>query len=597
MTVTETIEVPGQAEIEREARVWLAAFGRILSEGGLASSGHLFADDGYWRDVLALTWDWRTFHGFDRILGALSGPIKEADVTNFRVKMDQPITWHPAEATVPNVIRAGFTFDGAVGACRGQVQLVEEDGTWRARTVYTELTEIHGHGLRKTVTAGFQDTKYRQAQRGRALVSTEWQRRTEFVDEDPSVLVIGGGHWGLQMAARLEHLGLPTLVAEQHDRIGDRWRQRYEGLFLHSTIFTDHFPFLPYPESWPLFPSKNDVANWLETYANAMRLRVWTSTEVTGAVFDESQQQWEVTLVRNGEECQVRVAQIVVSIGVFGDPVIPDLPGSERFTGEIRHAARHSGAPETLRDKRVVVVGAATTAMDIAQHAFEVGAAKVTMIQRGPTYMMRPATGFPVLFGDFLDQDSHGIEERNFQVRANPVRQLLDGPIKFLTQAIAEEDREYLEGLEKVGFAVTLGPSGGGVTELALERAGGYYFDKGCAQLIIDGDVEVKRGLIAEFAESGLRLADGTEVEADLVVFATGYTGVRDAVRPIVGEDVTGHIGPIWGLDDEGEIRGVYRPSGVPRLWFTAGGFLEAGRYGGPLALQIQATELGLIPR
>lgn len=589
------IDSLSQAEIERAARSWITEFGQVLVEDRIESGVRLFAEGAYWRDVLGFTWDWRTFRGFNEIRASLSGPVEQAAVTDFGPLEAQRPTLQPPVADVPGVIRAGFEFSTKFGRCRGQAQLIWQNGAWRARTIYTELTTIHGHEPIATRSDGFRDTKYRQAQRGRALVSTEQERRTEFVDEDPAVLVIGGGHIGLQMAARLERLGIPTLVAEQDERIGNRWRNRYEGLFLHSTIFTDHFPFMPYPANWPLFPSKNDVADWLEIYANAMRLRVWTSTQVRAAEFDEQRQAWDVTIVRKGQERRVTVSQIVVSIGVFGDPIIPQIPGRESFTGEVLHAARFSGTPEGLEGKRVVVVGAATTAMDIAQHSYEVGASSVTMIQRGPTYVMRPSTGFPVMYADFLDKDAGDIEERNFQIRANPNRQLLDSVLKHTTQLIAEKDKEQLESLARAGFGVYLGPTDAGVTELALERAGGYYFDKGCLQLIIDGDVAVKRGTIDHYTQSGIRLSDGTDIDADIVIFATGYTSVKDAVRPIFGADLTTSISPIWGLDQEGEIQGVYRPSGVPRLWFTAGGFQEAARFGGPLALQIQATELGVV--
>lgn len=580
-------------DVDAVAAQWLDGFGRVLT-GDLQAGVGLFAQDGWWRDILAFTWDYRSLHGFDAMVSALEQPVLEAKVVELQLMQDRPVELLPAWGGVADMVKFAFTFATRLGTCRGMVKLIKEDGAWRARTVLTEMLSINGHEERTTTAAKIADTKYRRAQRGRALVSQENVRRTEFMDEDPVALVIGGGHTGLQIAARLERLGIPTLVAERNRRIGDTWRNRYEGLFLHSTIFTDHFPYMPYPDDWPIFQSKENLANWLEVYANAMRLRVWTGTEVVSVSWDESSETWDVTLVRDGERRSVRVSQLICSTGVVGKPFIPEISGQDAFRGGITHADQHSGAPETVAGKKVVVVGAATTAMDIAQNAYEFGAEKVTMIQRGPTYVMRPSSAFPVIFGDYLDQPGHKIGAADFEVYANPYKQIMGDVLQEATRIIADADRELLDGLERAGFGVTLGPNNAGLTPIVLERAGGYYFDKGCLQLIVDGDVAVERGEIARFDEHAVVLSDGSVVEADLVVFATGYTGLRDYVTPILGEKVMAEVGPIWGLDEEGEIRGAYRPSGHPKLWFTAGGLLESRRFGGHLALQIKASELGL---
>ena len=62
------------------------------------------------------------------------------------------------------------------------------------------------------------------------------KQELEFAISEPAVVVIGAGHCGLEMAARLQYLGVPTLVVDKHPRVGDSWRVRYDALALHDPI-------------------------------------------------------------------------------------------------------------------------------------------------------------------------------------------------------------------------------------------------------------------------------------------------------------------------------------------------------------------------
>ena len=91
-------------------------------------------------------------------------------------------------------------------------------------------------------------------------------------------------------------------------------------------------------------------------------------------------------------------------------------------------------------------------------------------------------------------------------------------------------------------------------------------------------------------------MKDGTIKQADLIVLATGYYGQKEAVRPLLGDELTDRIGPVWGFDEEGELKGMWRPTGQPGVWFLAGGLAQCRIYSKVLALQIKARELGIIP-
>lgn len=100
------------------------------------------------------------------------------------------------------------------------------------------------------------------------------QAQQEFLNDDPTVLIIGGGQGALMLAARLRRLGLPSLIIEKNKALGDNWRKRYKTLVLHDFVWGNHFPYLPFPDDWPVFIPKDKIAGWFESYASIMELNV-----------------------------------------------------------------------------------------------------------------------------------------------------------------------------------------------------------------------------------------------------------------------------------------------------------------------------------
>ena len=120
--------------------------------------------------------------------------------------------------------------------------------------------------------------------------------------EQPYCLVVGGGQGGIGLAARLQRLGIPTIVVDKHEKAGDAWRNRYKSLHLHDPVWYDHMPYLPFPDDWPVFPAKDKVADWLMHYADIMELNYWARTECRSAEWDEQSGTWTVVVDRDGEE-------------------------------------------------------------------------------------------------------------------------------------------------------------------------------------------------------------------------------------------------------------------------------------------------------
>ena len=215
--------LPDDLNVAEVARDWLSRFASLIQAGETAQVVNLLVDDSFWRDVLAITWDFRTFRGHVGIKKLLDDRLHIANLSTFDLK----------DATLVNLssdiawIQGIFTFEvGDFGLGSGVFRLIPApDGQWKAYTVYTGLT-----GLKD-----YPDTlRNPLPNHGKWLEDRE--REVEFADSEPYVVVVGGGHGGLIMAARLKHLGIPTLVLERNAQVGDTWRGRYETLCLHDSV-------------------------------------------------------------------------------------------------------------------------------------------------------------------------------------------------------------------------------------------------------------------------------------------------------------------------------------------------------------------------
>ena len=406
------------------------------------------------------------------------------------------------------------------------------------------------------------------------------------------MLVVGAAQAGLMVAARLSMLGVDTLAIDREKRIGDSWRRRYHALTLHNETRVNHFPYMPFPRSWPVFIPKDMLANWFELYAEAMELNVWTETELVAATYDDAAKSWTVTLKRgDGSERIMHPRHVVFCNGVSTVPKMPDLPGLRDFRGTVRHSG-DAGSGTDWKGKRALVLGTGTSGHDVAQDLAVSGAAEVTIIQNRPSLVvsLKEAQAPYALYDEDLSFD-----DCDLIAIASPYP-IYERSHQHITKMNAKADSELLEGLKKRGFKLSSGPNGTGWQIMYQNRGGGYYFDAGCSQMIVDGRVGlIQFADIERFCAEGARMKDGTLRPADLIVLATGYSGQKEAVRRLVGDEITDRIGPVWGFDEEGELAGMWRPTGQPGLWFLAGGLAQCRIFSKVLALQIKARELGLV--
>jgi putative flavoprotein involved in K+ transport len=571
---------------------WLADFGAALEACDTAAVQALFLPDGWWRDLLAFTWDLRTFQGTDAIIGALDQTLESARPSGFVLtEGKEPVLVEVDENT--RWVQAFFDFETAVARGAGFFRLMPDGaGAWKAWTVLTTMDALKGFeerlGPRRTVGVSHGEEQARLSWLERR------QREGEFTDSEPAVLVVGAGQGGLTVAARLGQLGVDTLVVERNPRVGDNWRNRYRSLVLHDPVWYDHMPYLPFPAHWPVFTPKDKLADWFEAYVAAMELNVWTGTEFLGGEYDDDRRQWTVRVRRaDGTERTLHPHHVVLATGMSGVPNVPTIPGMDDFAGTVCHSSAHRGGAE-FAGRKAIVVGCCNSGHDIAQDFYEQGA-DVTMVQRSSTYVMSSENGIAVLFAGVYEEGGPPVEDADMMFSSLPFP-LVGELHKGATKLLAEMDADLLAGLEKVGFKVDFGDDGTGLFMKYLTRGGGYYIDVGASRLIADGKIKIKQGVeIERFTTDGVVFSDGTSLNADVVVLATGYQNMRESARRLLGDKVADRARPVWGLDDEGELRTIWRRSGHDRLWFMGGNLQQARTYSKFLALQIKADQEGLL--
>ncbi len=561
---------------------WLEQFEKALAAGDEAALRTLFRPDAHWRDLLAFTWQVRTFSG-SRIFDALK---QGSGARGFEI---DPGRTPPREVTRAGIkaVEAIFRFETAAATGQGVVRLIAEGDACKCWTLLTAVDQLKGFeehiGSRRP-----RGESYSRDFRGPNWLDLRKQSLS-YRDRDPTVLVVGGGQAGLSVAARLGQLGIDTLIVDRHQRVGDNWRKRYHALTLHNQVQVNHLPYMPFPPNWPTYIPKDKLASWFEAYAESMELAFWTDTEFAGATYDAGV--WTASLRQPGGMRTVRPRHIVMATGVSGIPNMPDIPSLRHFAGRVLHSHEYQDAAE-WNGRPALVVGTGNSGHDIAQDLYSNGA-KVTLVQRSPTLITNIEPSAQLAYS--LYNEGIPTEDCDLIAAAMPIPVQRQAH-RIMNAQSRELDKPLLDALARVGFRLDFEDDTGWQFKY-LTRGGGYYFNVGCSELIVEGKIPlVQFSDIESFVAEGARLRGGNLIRADLIVMATGYLGLEHLVRRLFGESVAQRVGPVWGIDEEEqELRNMWKPTGQPGLWFIAGSFAQCRIYSKYLALQIKAAEEELI--
>jgi len=571
---------------------FLAQLNAALEAQDAKAASALFAADSYWRDLVALTWNIKTSEGRAAIADMLTATLPTARLRDLKLTGD---------ATEANGVAEGwFTFETAVGRGKGHLRLKPE-GCW---TLLTTLVDLKGHEEKKG------RTREMGAIHGADPHRKSWAERRAAEQAElgysrqPEVVIVGGGQGGIALGARLRRLGVDTIILERNDRAGDSWRKRYKSLCLHDPVWYDHLPYLPFPDHWPVFSPKDKLGDWLESYVKIMELNYWTKSAAQSAVWDDANKEWTVTVDRDGEKVVLRPKNLVLATGMSGVPNIPDIAGISDFEGDIHHSSKHPG-PDAYAGKKCVVIGSNNSAHDISAALWEAGA-DVTMVQRSSTHIARSDTLMELALGALYSEDAlaSGIDTNTADlIFASIPYAVLPSVQKPMAAEMKRRDAAFYDRLTKAGFLLDFGADDTGLFMKYLRRGSGYYIDVGASELVADGSIKLKTGPIERITKNAVVMKDGTELSAELIVFATGYGSMNGWAAHLISQEVADKVGKCWGLGSdtpkdpgpwEGELRNMWKPTRQEGLWFHGGNLHQSRHYSQFLALQLKARAVGI---
>lgn len=525
-----------------------------------------------WRDSLALTGTLRTFFG-PKLLSTVWHELStKQKPLNFRIVpgSSRVVRLGPRAAWV----EARFSFEtrGKVPAsCSGIIGVVprtgpdSEEGGWKIWLLSTILEQFDGfpdvdklEPNHRLDTSGLNGPACLDGHINGDASPNE-RRSSDYYD----CVVVGAGIGGLCMAGRLKAMNLSYMVVEQKEAIGDTWRlERYASVKLHTSREYNQMPGTPrtFSSDDPYNLSGEDYANGFQRYVRTFGINVVTSTELLSATYDDVPKWWTMQMRSHGNLLVLRARHIVLATGSMGiTPKMPTFPNRDRFKGEIIHGVQwRSAAPWSNRQTTGVIVGSANTAQGIMQDMVNAKFTAVTMIQRSPTFLL-PARTFSALVDPVYNEDTPTeLSDRMLLGYPLPIQRLM---AKRGIQLVAEQNPRYFERIESQGFKAV---RNGDLWGMMYDREGGHFFDIGPGEMIANGSVKVISDAIpVSYTETGLEMSDGRHVDADVVVFATGYTGnIRDAAKKIVGDKVGESLEEFWQCDQEGESRGAWKYTG-----------------------------------
>jgi putative flavoprotein involved in K+ transport len=295
---------------------------------------------------------------------------------------------------------------------------------------------------------------------------------------------------------------------------------------------------------------------------------------------------------------------VITAVGALSAANVPSYPGADTFEGVQRHSSQHPGG-DGFGGKRCVVIGSNNSAHDIAADLWEHGA-DVTMVQRSPTAVIRSETLARLgraLYSEAALKAGITTDIADLTLASMPYALQTAGG-KAMVEQMKRDDGPFYDRLRAAGFLLTFGEDETGLGTMYARRGSGYYIDVGASDLIADGYVKLKSGVqVARLIERSIVLRDGSEIPADLIVYATGYGSMSNWAAASISQEVADKVGPCWGLGSNtakdpgpwvGELRNMWKPTAQDGLWFHGGNLAQSRHYSRYLALQLKARLEGV---
>lgn len=586
-------ETGGAVDATQAANAWLDDFSAALGDGDIEGVLKQFDETCFWRDFVAFTWNIKTVEGRDSIAAMLDTTLARTAPRNWSIEGE---AWEAGD-----YVEAFLSFETAIGKGGGHLRLAGG----KCRSLLTTLESLAGHEEKSGRRRIAGTTHVIEKGQENWLEQKTREENRVGVEEQPWCLIVGGGQGGIALAARLRRLGVPHLVIDKNPNAGDAWRNRYRSLVLHDPVWYDHLPYLPFPDDWPVFTPKDKMGDWLEAYVKIMELRYWAGCECKRASYNEESGTWTVEIVRNGTAMTLQPTQLIFATGAYGAPKMADIAVREAFEGTIIHTSQYETGGD-FEGKKCVVIGSASSAHDVAADLWG-GGAEVTMIQRSPSIVVRSETlmklGFEALYSESALEQGLDVDKADMLAASVPYRMIPEVQ-KPIYEEIANVDAGFYQKLTDAGFLWDFGVDNSGLMAKAMRTASGYYIDVGASTLIADGRIAIKAGAdIEAVVRNGLAMGDGTTVEADVIIHATGYQSLDETIARLISPEVSQKVGKFWGYGSgidgdpgpyEGELRNMWKPTAQEALWFHGGNLALSRQFSKYLALQLKARFEGM---
>ncbi|KAL6985339.1 putative indole-3-pyruvate monooxygenase YUCCA4 [Sarracenia purpurea var. burkii] len=307
-------------------------------------------------------------------------------------------------------------------------------------------------------------------------------------------IIVGAGPSGLAVAACLKDNGVPSLVLERSDCLASLWQQRtYDRLKLHLPKHFCQLPLFGFPENFPKYPTKRQFISYVDSYAAHFSIQPRFNQAVVAAEFDRRLGLWRVRT----QDCEYVSRWLIVATGENAEPLIPEIPGIEKFHGPVVHTSGYKSGSD-FRNKRVLVVGCGNSGMEVSLDLCRYNAIPHLVVRNSVHILPRDMLGFST-FGMAMAL-----------LKWLPLR-LVD---KFL----------LLVATFTLGNTDRLGLRRPKTGPIELKNATGKtpVLDVGALSQIKSGKIKVMGG-VREITRNGAKFMDGQEKDFDSIILATGY--------------------------------------------------------------------------
>jgi putative flavoprotein involved in K+ transport len=346
------------------------------------------------------------------------------------------------------------------------------------------------------------------------------------------VIVIGAGPAGLAAAHELMRAGRQVLVFERGDAVATSWRTHREGLRLHTVRRLSGLPGAHIPKRYGRYPTSADLVRYLERYAANGEIDIRTGVAVTAVKKGDPSSTASAWVVVTADGMRHHAETVVMATGYNRIPFIPDLPGLGSYSQPVMHVAHYRGG-DHLAGMDVLVVGAGNAAAEAAVEMVASGAGRMRMAVRTTPHIVR--------------RRIWGVPMQAIAIASSLVPMRIADKIAGLLARLTVPDLSDRR-LSR--------PRSDLYTRVARDRSVPVH-DTGIVKLLESGRVAPVPAAVG-FLPDAVRLADGSLVTPDAVVFATGY---RRGLQPLVGG--------LGLLDEAGDPHARSGTAAAPGFYFV----------------------------